>query len=218
MGILIPKDKNYLVVLTNWRPKTLLNVDYKIPARLIANRIKSKLPTSIDTDQTGFVKGRLIGQYVRLLNNIMEYTEMNKIPGIMVFVDSEKGFDSLECHFIQNTLRFFDFGPNFRQWLSTLYCDVKSSVLNGGYMTKLLQSIKESPSRLPFEFPPLYSTCQNTYTKNLSSRNIQGSILPGSVEAKLSQFVDDTTLICEDVNSLSVNISVLNEFGKTLRP
>ena len=77
---LIPKDENYLVVLTNWRPITLLNVDYKILARLIAKRIEPKLPTLIHTDQTGFVKGRFIGQNVRLLNDIMEYTEMNKIP------------------------------------------------------------------------------------------------------------------------------------------
>ena len=44
---LIPKDENYLVVLTNWRPITLLNVDYKILARLIAKRIEPKLPTLI---------------------------------------------------------------------------------------------------------------------------------------------------------------------------
>ena len=30
---LIPKDENNLMVLSNWRPITLLNVDYKILAR-----------------------------------------------------------------------------------------------------------------------------------------------------------------------------------------
>ena len=36
---LIPKGKSYVVELTNWRPIALLNVDYKILARAIANRI-----------------------------------------------------------------------------------------------------------------------------------------------------------------------------------
>ena len=79
------KGENYLVELTNWRPSTLLNVDYKILARAFAKRIELKLRKLIHSEQTGFVEGRFIGQNVRLLNDIMEYTELNKIPGIMVF-------------------------------------------------------------------------------------------------------------------------------------
>ena len=41
---LIPKDENNLMVLSNWRPITLLNIDYKILARAIAKRVESKLP------------------------------------------------------------------------------------------------------------------------------------------------------------------------------
>ena len=58
----IPKGESYLVELTNWRPITLLNVDYKILARAFAKRIELKLPKLIHSDQTGFVKGRFIGQ------------------------------------------------------------------------------------------------------------------------------------------------------------
>ena len=47
---LIPKGKNYLVELTNWRPITLLNVDYKILARAFAKRIELKLPNLIHSD------------------------------------------------------------------------------------------------------------------------------------------------------------------------
>ena len=111
---LIPKGESYLVELTNWRPITLLNVDYKILARAFAKRIELKLPKLIHSDQTGFVKGRFIGQNVRLLNDIMEYTELNKIPGIMVLIDFEKAFDTLEWHFLQNTLKYFNFGSNLR--------------------------------------------------------------------------------------------------------
>ena len=81
---LIPKGENYLVELTNWRPITLLSVDYKILARAFAKRVELRLPNLIHSDQTGFIKGRFIGQNVRLLNDIMVYTELNKIPGIMV--------------------------------------------------------------------------------------------------------------------------------------
>ena len=52
---LIPKDENNLMVLSNWRPITLLNVDYKILARAIAKRIQTKMPKLIHSDQAGCV-------------------------------------------------------------------------------------------------------------------------------------------------------------------
>ena len=71
---LIPKGESYLVELTNWRPITPLNVDYKTLARAFAKRIEIKLPELVHSDQTGFVrKGRFIGQNVRLLKVIPQY-------------------------------------------------------------------------------------------------------------------------------------------------
>lgn len=63
---LIPKEDSSLIELSNWRPLTLLNVDYKILAKAIGQRIESILSSIIHSDQTGFIKGRFIGQNVRL--------------------------------------------------------------------------------------------------------------------------------------------------------
>ena len=103
------------MVLSNWRPITLFNVDYKILARAIAKRIEPKLPKLIHSDQTGSVKGRYIGQNVRLLNDLIEFTESNKVSGLLLFIDFEKAFDTLEWPFIHHTLRFFNFGPNIQK-------------------------------------------------------------------------------------------------------
>ena len=82
---LIPIDESFLIELTNWCPITLLNVDYRILARAIANRIEFKLPKLIHSNQTEFVEGRFISQNVSSPNDVMEYNELNKILGIMVF-------------------------------------------------------------------------------------------------------------------------------------
>ena len=42
--------------LSNWRPLTLLNVDYKIIARVLAFRLQTIIPKINSTDQNGFIK------------------------------------------------------------------------------------------------------------------------------------------------------------------
>lgn len=57
---LIPKKNRDSLSLTNWRPLTMLNVDFKIYSKALANRMKKVLPDIISEDQTGFMQGRNI--------------------------------------------------------------------------------------------------------------------------------------------------------------
>ena len=70
-----------------------------------------------------------MGQNVRLLDGIVEYTELNKILGIMVLIDFEKAFDTLEWHFlhIYNTPKYLNFGPNLRNWISAVYSRMQNA-------------------------------------------------------------------------------------------
>ena len=101
---LIPKKDKSLCYIKNWRPISLLNCDYKIAAKSIANRIKKVLPSIISSDQTGFLKNRFIGENIRLINSIISYTDIEQIPGLLLFIDFEKAFDTLEWSFIEQTL------------------------------------------------------------------------------------------------------------------
>jgi len=51
----------------------------------------------------------------------MEYTKEKDLPGILVAIDFEKAFDTLNLNFLIRTLRKFNFGPSFIQWIRTLY-------------------------------------------------------------------------------------------------
>ena len=53
---LIPKKDVDRKFLKNWRPISLLNVDYKITSKVIANRMKKVLPDLINNSQTFFLK------------------------------------------------------------------------------------------------------------------------------------------------------------------
>jgi len=50
---LVPKTEENLNEITYWHPITLLDVDYKIVAKIIATYIKPSLPSLIHSDQKG---------------------------------------------------------------------------------------------------------------------------------------------------------------------
>ena len=87
------KDRTYL---ENWRPISLTNVDAKIASKVKATRIVKFLPEIIHSNQTGYVSGRYIGEAARSNLDIMDYTETDDIPGLLLFIYFEQAFDSLE--------------------------------------------------------------------------------------------------------------------------
>lgn len=56
-------------------------------SKVIASRIKNVLPSIVHYNQTGFVKDRYIGETIRSIFDIMEFTVMENIPGLMIFID-----------------------------------------------------------------------------------------------------------------------------------
>ena len=70
--------------------------------------MKRFLKTLTHSDQSGFVKGRYIGDNVRLLFDIIDYTEFKQLPGAVLFVDFFKAFDSLKWKFLFKVLKNMD--------------------------------------------------------------------------------------------------------------
>ena len=134
--LLEKKDKDKRV-LKNWRPISLINVDVKIASKALAKRLEPILPSLIHHSQTAFIKGRSIFDAIRTIDDTLEYAKRNNRPGILVAIDFEKAFDSLNRKFLFKILHKFNFGTYFRQWIKTLYTNLSSRVLNNGFTTNL---------------------------------------------------------------------------------
>ena len=55
---LLEKEGKDRCQLKNWRPISLLNVDYKIASKVLSARLCKVIPNLVHSDQSGFVKGR----------------------------------------------------------------------------------------------------------------------------------------------------------------
>ena len=76
--ILIPKNGRPRNQISSRRPITLLNTSYKILSASIANRYKRVIGRLVDPAQSGFIKGRLIGDNTRLMSDLISYMQNEK--------------------------------------------------------------------------------------------------------------------------------------------
>ena len=101
-------------------------------SKVIASSIKSVLPNIIHHNQTGYVKDRFIGETIQSIYDIMDYTVEKNIPGLLIFIDFEKAFDSVEWDFLFKCLEAFNFGSDFLHWIKTFYKNVHHCIMNNG--------------------------------------------------------------------------------------
>ena len=210
---LIPKESKPKHFLKNWRPISLLNTAYKIASSCIAARIKAVLYKLIHKNQTGFLKGRYIGENIRLLYDILLFTEEENIPGQILTVDFEKAFDSVSWVFIQKVLDFLNFGQDLKNWIKAFYNDISACVaVNGRYTSafKICRGVRQGDPLSPY----LYLLCAEILSLLIRKNDrIRGLTIQGT-EHLLSQFADDTTVYL-DGSEISFNetIRLLERFA-----
>lgn len=76
--------------IRNWRPITLLNVNFKIVARLVTDRIKLVIGKVIEEQQVSAVPGWRISNTLLLLRDFVYYTQSNNLPCLLKSIDLEK--------------------------------------------------------------------------------------------------------------------------------
>ena len=200
---LIPKSNKVTSVLDNLRPISLLNTDYKILTKIIAKRLEKVLPKIINPDQTGYIKNRYIGENVRLISDIMMYTEENNIPGIALFIDFRKAFDTIEWDFIKNCLKLFNFGPDIQNWIKILYNNVSSCVLNNGFASEFFHLERGVRQSCPLS-GLLFVIGIELLAKAIKNDTAIRGIKVGEKEIKVSLYADDTTVFVCDLDSVTV--------------
>ena len=189
--------------LKNWRPVTLLNTDYKILTKALANRLQQVLPLIVNSDQTACIKGRTINDNTRLLNDVISYVNKKNTSLAFISIDQMKAFDRVSHDFLFACLERFGFGPNFINWIKLIYHDASSSVKTSGWLTSFIKLERGLRQGWALSMP-LYVLTAETMAINIRENpRIHGIGPPDSEEElKLLQYADDTTLLLSDDASI----------------
>ena len=209
---LIPKKDRDLKYLKNWTLISLLNNDYKIATKAIALRLEKVLPTMINPSQTGYVKGRYIGESIGMISDIMSFTKAKNIPGLAVFLVFEKAFDSIEWNYLQKCLEVFNFGPQLRQWVTVLYNDILTRVLNNGFATNhfyLSRGVRQGSPLSGILFVIGVEILSNAIKR---SSQIKGIQIKQKQTVKITQYANNTMVFLKDVQFVHKLFDLLNQF------
>ena len=90
--------------ISNYRPITLLNTDYKLLTKTLALQLVEPIHKLIHPDQAGFIPKRSIFNHIRLASTIINYAEVMEIDGEIVALDQEKAYDKIRHEYLWSTM------------------------------------------------------------------------------------------------------------------
>ena len=200
-------------LLKNWRPISLLNVDYKIASKALATRLRQALPDVINYDQTCGIPDRTIFENLFRLRDITQLAKQNNTDAILINIDQEKAFDRVNHQFLQRTLAQMNFGPSFRRWIEVLYARANCRIINNGWISdpvNLHRGVRQGCPLSPLLYVIVAETLSNAIRKD---PNIHGIALPGTQsQSKITQYADDSTLTLKDDPSIQRSFEVIARF------
>ena len=167
----------------------------------------------INADQTGYIKGRYIGENVRLISDIISYTAAKNLPGLAVFIDFEKAFDSIEWNFLLKVLDKLNFGPDFKNWVQTFYCSITSCVTNNGYASDFFSLERGVRQGCPLSGVLFVLGIEILALAIKQNSKIKG-ITVGGREIKITQYADDITVFLKNLESMSSLLDLLEKFER----
>lgn len=197
----------------SYRPISLLNVDYKILAKLLAIRLESVLPSIISPDQTGFIKNRHSFFNLRRLFNIIYNLSTTNTSEAIISLDAEKAFDRVEWKYLFHTLNKFGFGSKFITWIRLLYSSPQASVRTNNTQSNCFPLQRSTRQGCPLS-PLLFALAIEPLAMALRSNPLIKGIVRYGHEHKVSLYADDLLLYVSDLSvSVPAALTIIKSFG-----
>ena len=209
----IPKAKKNKELCQNYRPISILNVDYKIYISILANRLQTMMPDIIDEDQTGFVRGRQTQDNIRRTLLIINKIRKNKTPSALISLDAEKAFDMVNWEYLYMTLERFGFNEEVIHCIKSIYSNPTARVRVNGSLTDkftLERGTRQGCCLSPILFA--------IYIEPLAQMIRQDSSISGieinNREHRISLFADDVLIYLQrPVDSFDRLMHLLTKYG-----
>jgi hypothetical protein len=197
---LIPKVSSPLS-LGEYRPISLLGCLYKLIANVLAKRLGSVLNSLVESTQTAFLKGRHLVDGVMVINEVVDLAKKTGRECIILKVDFEKAYDSVDWSFLDYMLGRFGFCSKWRSWMRACVFAGNMSILLNGSPTEeinIKRGLKQGDPLAPFLFLLVAEGLGGLMKKAVGLSRFRGFRFGSNgVVVSHLQYADDTLCIGE---------------------
>ena len=210
--LIYKKDgENYLLV--NYRPISIINVDVKIICKVLATRLKYKLPGIIHETQTA-VYGRKIDQTLHIIQDLIDLANNENEQAAFIFLDQEKAFDRVDHDFLFKVMKNFGIGDIFISWVKTIYANATAMVNINGYFSGKIPLKRGVRQGCPLS-PLLYVLVIEVLATQLRTNpNIVGFTIEGEKIVSL-HYADDATIIIKQNRCFKEVIKEIEDYEES---
>lgn len=209
----LPKKGN-LTQCTNWRGITLLNTVNKVVSAILYNRLCTVLEPKFRREQAGFRPGRSCTDHINTLRVIVEQSNEWQAPVVLLFVDFERAFDSLDRNVMFDVLASFGIPPKLLGIIRSMYQGANCRVIHRGELGREFQvasGVKQGCILSPLLFLLVLDWVMTRV--NNSQRGIAWQHLSGSRLEDLD-FADDICLFASTRNAMEEKLKRLIHYGQ----
>jgi hypothetical protein len=198
--VLIPKKDNPMTI-NDYRPISLLNSSIKLLTKILANRLQSVIMRVIHQNQYEFIKSRSIQDCLAWSFKYMHMCHKSKKEMIILKLDFEKAFDTIDHEVIIQILRHKGFPGKWIEWIQGVLTSATSSVLLNGTPGKVFhyrRGVRQGDPLSPLLFVLAADLLQSVINKAKENGILKLPIDVGySNDFPIVQYVDDTLMIME---------------------
>uniref|UniRef100_A0A8B9HSV8 Reverse transcriptase domain-containing protein n=1 Tax=Astyanax mexicanus TaxID=7994 RepID=A0A8B9HSV8_ASTMX len=189
--------------LDNWRQIHLLNMDYKILAKIMANRISQYTEEIIEHEQTCAMKGRFMWDNLGILKSILNSKSDKDI--FVVSLDQKKAFDLISRDYLWKAMEHYGFPIDFIQMVQLLYKKSKTKINVNGVLTEEIDIKRGVKQGCPLSAILYILAISPLLNQIKNDNNIEGiQTKEKSSKLKLTAYADDITVFIKNQNELNV--------------
>uniref|UniRef100_A0A8C5R2S7 Reverse transcriptase domain-containing protein n=1 Tax=Leptobrachium leishanense TaxID=445787 RepID=A0A8C5R2S7_9ANUR len=212
--VTIPKTSPPADQCSKYRPISLINVDAKLYAKILATRLVDVMPLLIADDQVGFITSRQGPDNTIKAMALMDHAMRSNTPTLVLSLDAEKAFDRLHWVFLEHTLLKFNFPREFIGAILALYSFPNARVLTAGFQSSVISITNGTRQGCPLS-PILYALALEPLAQSIRQADEVEGLMVGPSAYKLSLFADDILLtLTNPLTSLPALHSILETYGK----
>lgn len=196
--------------MAGYRPLSLLNTDYKILSKLLANRLQHYIPRLIHMDQCGFVPGRSTALNIRRLHQLTSRSKLHTNTQGCISLDLRQAFDSLHWNYIFRTLPKFGIPDNFAQWMELLYTNPTARARTGNRISQQYAVARVTRQGCPLS-PLIFILALDPLLAKICTLAEQQGIRAGNEAHIVSVYADDIILYFENLRGNHTPIPTISK-------